>query len=548
MGPNPTDVGGDIPRTVGRTARPVWIDSRATVRRPRQHRGAGEASTRSRPHAPRAARSRLRLRTTCHHHKVQPEAAPREALYIPDRFEGLTEAGSGALQTIVVPVPDSLAIVDARFLEMRASRRGSLMVLRGESGAGKSTFLDTVGLFRRGVATERIGSDAHTSAAFDALGPASGPRIVVMEGREALGEVSAATIEATMHSINSFIRSSNGRDTLVVWPTNTNDLTDLLLTLGRQLGGGALVGAGQNSVRFNGPTQGEFVGIAERTVAALNEGASLAALGISQERAEELAKTVDTVGQYLAVVRQTLLENGAKVRALLVAEQYRLWVLVIAGTDTEGDVAALTRGGYAYADIDRLMTSTKANIVASLRRQPDQVGILGTVLDSKILNIDMVTVTAVARQYGDDELHRLMRAAGMSTSADTSASERLAGSELGLILAGQSLGTRKRGSKPGPGTKEAFEKLAEIARNNDGALNRAIGRGLEDLGLIEDYEAERELGTELKFYSDLYCVQFGSPFRIEAMWRSRTGRAEIANYTLGKLGNYGRAIGLLGTH
>jgi DNA (cytosine-5)-methyltransferase 1 len=29
------------------------------------------------------------------------------------------------------------------------------------------------------------------------------------------------------------------------------------------------------------------------------------------------------------------------------------------------------------------------------------------------------------------------------------------------------------------------------------------------------------------------------------MWRSKTGRADIANYVLAKLGNYGRAIGLL---
>jgi len=30
------------------------------------------------------------------------------------------------------------------------------MILRGETGAGKSTFLNTVGLFRTGAVTERI--------------------------------------------------------------------------------------------------------------------------------------------------------------------------------------------------------------------------------------------------------------------------------------------------------------------------------------------------------------------------------------------------------
>jgi hypothetical protein len=40
-------------------------------------------------------------------------------------------------------------------------------------------------------------------------------------------------------------------------------------------------------------------------------------------------------------------------------------------------------------------------------------------------------------------------------------------------------------------------------------------------------------------------MQAGEPIRLEVMWRGSTGRAAIANYALGKLGNYGRAIGLL---
>jgi hypothetical protein len=62
-----------------------------------------------------------------------------------------------------------------------------------------------------------------------------------------------------------------------------------------------------------------------------------------------------TIGRYLALVRAALIRNGAAVRELLVAEHYRLWTLVIAGNEPEGDVAALTRGGAAYADIDRLI-------------------------------------------------------------------------------------------------------------------------------------------------------------------------------------------------
>lgn len=151
---------------------------------------------------------------------------------------------------------------------------------------------------------------------------------------------------------------------------------------------------------------------------------------------------------------------------------------------------------------------------------------------------------AVAREYGSETLHAQMQANSMSVVPDASAAERLTASELGLILSGASLGTRKRGSKPGGGTQTAFKGLASIARTNDGLCNAAIGAGLQSLGLIDSYETERDLGTELVFNSDLYCVKDGAPARVEVMWRASTGRAEIANYVLGKLGNYARAIGL----
>jgi hypothetical protein len=467
-------------------------------------------------------------------------------LVVPDRFEGLrAEAGAGQLRSIVAPVTSALKSIDERFIEMRSARRGALMILRGESGAGKSTFLDTVGLFRDGVATERISGSTEISDGLSSLPSPGQPRVVVLEGREALGEESTNTLEAGLHAINAFVRSDQGQDTLLVWPTNTDDLTKRLVSIAETLGAEALFGVRDPVERFSGPPQGEFVSIAERTVAALNEGASLAALGISESQAADMAGEAETIGRYLAEIRRQLVENNARVRGLLATEQYRLWTVVIAGNDPEGDVAALTRGGHAYADIDRLLTATAANIVEELRKYPEQLGILGTVLDAKILHLDRVTTLAVAREFGDTRLHSLMREAGMSTTADPKAGERLASSELGLILAGGSLGTRKRGSKAGGGTDAAFKSLAQIARTNDAAINRAVGTGLKSLGLIDDFELEKDLGTSLKFSSDLYCLKSQEPIRIEVMWRSTTSRAEIANYALTKLGNYGRAIGLL---
>jgi hypothetical protein len=330
-----------------------------------------------------------------------------------------------------------------------------------------------------------------------------------------------------------------------VWPVNTDELMNRLADLGSALGGAALFGSANGITYFTGPPKGEFVAIAGRTVSALNEGASLAALGISEDRARELAESARTIGDYLGLIRDELLANQATVSGLLHTEQFRMWTLVIAGNETEGDVAALTRGGLAYVDIDRLITSTGANIVQDLKQHPEQLGILGTMLDAKIINIDMLTMLAIARTYGSDKLHQQMKQANMSVSRDKEADDRLLASELGIIMSGQSLGTRKRGKKPGSSTQAAFASLANIARTNDSLLNDAIGRALRTNGLIDSYETERELGTAYAVRSDLYVERAGEAIRLEAMWRSRAGRADIANYVLTKLGLYSRAIGLL---
>ncbi|HJZ37134.1 MAG TPA: hypothetical protein VJ204_12770, partial [Solirubrobacterales bacterium] len=128
---------------------------------------------------------------------------------------------------------------------------------------------------------------------------------------------------------------------------------------------------------------------------------------------------------------------------------------------------------------------------------------------------------------------------------DEDAVARLRASELGVLLAADALGLRRRGPRPGGSTKKAFESLARIASRDDGAINRAIGVALAEGGLISEFAPEVDLGTELVFESDLRVVRSEEPIRVEVMWRKSTSRAAIANYVLGKLQNYGRAVGYL---
>jgi len=106
-----------------------------------------------------------------------------------------------------------------------------------------------------------------------------------------------------LHAINQFIRSREGRKVLVVWPCNSDDAVQRILARSAQIGGDALLGVFPQGLRFEGPPKAEYVEIARGTVQALNEGASLIALGITGERAAELASEAPTIGAFLKSLR-----------------------------------------------------------------------------------------------------------------------------------------------------------------------------------------------------------------------------------------------------
>ena len=466
-------------------------------------------------------------------------------LRVPDRFESIRDMGEQTLRGVITPVEHELQKLDEQFEDLDSAGRGGFMILRGDSGAGKSTFLDTVFLFRDGIHTITIPGSADIASDLSKLGRTSERRIVVLEGREALLDISQPVLERSMHAVNSFIKSPSGVSTLVVWPTNTDSLAASLAKLGQQIGGRALLGTGDAVTQFMGPEPAQFVAIGERTLSALNQGASLTDLGLTSEHAEEIAREVSNVGDFMSELRMTLIKNGAAIRRLLKSEQPRLWVVVIAGNDPDADVAAITRGGSARADIDRLMSATSANIVATLKNVPDTLGILGTVLDARIFHIEQIAALAIVREFANDNLRSIMKDANLSTSRDKAALDRILASEIGLTFSNKNLGTRRRGRRAGSKTKKAFLSLAAIASKNDGLLNRAIGEALVNAGLVDSYVLEAPLGTTQKYYTDLLVRKDNEVIRIEFMWRTTTGRAEISNYVLTKLANYAKSIRLM---
>lgn len=312
-----------------------------------------------------------------------------------------------------------------------------------------------------------------------------------------------------------------------------------------EIGAEALVGLGDSVFRFQGPPKEQFIPIVNKTLALLNQGETLHDLGISDERSEQLVKESATIGVYLAKVRRDLLSNQRQLATLAKKEICRVWIVVLAGNEPGGDIDGLTRGTMYSADIDRMLSVTNANIVKDLKDFPEKLGLLGTYLDARILHVPVLAALAAVRTYANEGLRNTMKAAGMSATPEKDAKERLQDTNLLASFKDEPIGARKVGGKVGPNSVTAFEKMTNIASTNDVQLNRAIAECLKDLGVITGYELEKDFGTGMTRRTDIVATTENSSIRLEMMWRKKTGRAEIANYALSKLYNYGKAIGYL---
>jgi hypothetical protein len=268
---------------------------------------------------------------------------------------------------------------------------------------------------------------------------------------------------------------------------------------------------------------------------------------MSEDDAQSLAHRAGTIGHFMSLIRNELIENESLVSGLLAREKCRLWTVVAAGGEARSQVTAVTRGTYGHVDMDRLLAATDANVVTELRKYPHRVGMLGTSLDARVFYLDPGTSLAVARLHGAAKLHAHMEARGLATTLQGAGRHRrrIGSTDLGRVLAADRLGGIRADSRSTEADEREFASLLEIARTNDGHLNRALGEALVADGLIELFESETTVGEGLRFASDLRLVRGGEAIRIEVMWRASVSQADIAKYVLTKLHNYGRAIGYL---
>ena len=465
---------------------------------------------------------------------------------LPDRYEGLAaHMNTNDIPKIIIPVTSAIERIKELYEEIMSSGRGAFLILKGQSGCGKTTFLRTLPIFMENIEVCTLDNSSPLETAFDNFQlQRAGFRVIVIEGRESILDMKNAEVVTIIHKINTFIRSKDGMNSLIVWPCNNDDIVTQLVETSKVVGGTALLNSQETYFEFSGPPKNDYLRIVEQTIELLNHGKTLLDFGISNEAAKTFLPEIFTIGEYLKIINAKVRENKKFVQQLEVKEKCKLWVLVLALNEPSKDVEAITKGESLDADIQRMLVSTDANIVQDIKQHPEQIALASNYLDCKVIYITIVEALSIVRNYADEKLKGIMKDRNLATSLDSGIGMRVASTEL-VRMINQDTKLKGRKGTIGSKSKEAFEKLLAISESNDTLLNKTFGEALKTNGFINAYATEQDFGKGLTRRTDLVCELGGENIRLEFMWRKKTSKAEISNYVLTKLYNYSRALGLI---
>lgn len=479
---------------------------------------------------------------------------------VPASYEALREVvGAARIGQVLIACDEDLVDFKKYLAEVAAARQGKLVFVKGEPGQGKTTFVESTGVFLADIVgvVKTAPPDYRLpltdlprwlTAELPSLRRNSQGRLIVvnLDGRE-IPVLDEAATRASMANLNSFLRTTP--NVLVVWPVNQMDFAQEAIERLKVAGGESALGSSPIHV---------LVGLAkERYFDALQlllnaTDTRLEDAAISEEEARNLVESAQRVGEYLRQVQQLVVsrydlgEIGSKLPRLMIA--------ITSNDDTYAACRLLRRGTRFMVDPDKLLQFSRANVADDWRRRPQANPRTGLAFISALFEVQLVNVSSSAVVNScavgpDEELRRIVRShypAPVSSNAGNS----LRNSALSRALRDEE-DVGVAAPNPSVAVRDAYSAIQGLTNRKHRQINESIVAVLRDQVHIAvpslDFEHEPFPRSDLELRADVWFEPNGRARALEFTHR-RDGDATsavIASYVLGKIQDYARDFGLL---
>jgi len=453
--------------------------------------------------------------------------------------------------------PSDLDAMKRVVAEVQSAGQGKLLFLVGASGSGKTSLVESLGVFLSDV----VGAVVTPPADYELplrdlpswLGRSlpgarekAGRRLVVvnLDGRE-LPSVNQEETFAAMVNINAFLRHNSG--VLATWPVVNEAFADNAISGLRQSGGSTAL-ASTPKLRVSGlvPTQYfDALSLILRTTSVTLDDAA-----VSEGEARAFVERSGSIGDYLERVHQLVVSRydlGGIGQTLP-----KIHVVVTSGADTTTSCRMIRRGDRFLVDPDRLLQFSRANVADDWRRRADEnprkgLAFIVSLFEVRVLNVSCSAVVNACAFCSDADITQAIRR-HYPSPIRANAANALRGSALVRALSGQPDAAAGY-NQPTEKITKAYEAVQTFTRTKHRTINEAMVRVLTDelnIDLPElAFEQNPVLDHDLRV--DVIFRRGERPETLEFTHRRSddASAAAISSYVLTKVQDYARDYGLI---
>lgn len=372
------------------------------------------------------------------------DSVPR--LTLPTRWELLQPkiaTDEVSLKTIIRPVPEALQSVRNIIEYLRTTSGCQVLVVRADTGSGKTTFLNTLshympdeGLQVQSIDLQFIEEDMFVRELEKINLSPSDINVIILEGREKPESISERYIQVVLANINRFSRQKRV-PMLFVIPTIEEPVArswcDHGVRIGDLIPEHKLYGSSR-WYNFPGVKKEGYVDILRETVRVLNSQ-NIEDFGVSIDELNKWADKSPTIGRFMELVAAETTNRRVSSMITFKGKRERVWTLFCAPDYKHYDHTYLIVDGLCHDEklrpsANKLISPEIDTSTAKYWREPSQWAKLVTTLnflDIRLINFSITAVVSAVLAYGDADVVDSFKKAKIEDYKDDIPEEMLTG-------------------------------------------------------------------------------------------------------------------------